>query len=136
MNGELRAAITRARRRIDRVHPEADRLSPLELIVQETVLHVAGRIEIDHVTEQDQTIAAARLTRNRRRGQQRDQDERRASAKLFHRGEGNRVPPRLSSALGANMAQFMRATRAPRLCRRSTSRPYPRSTVSSGERRL
>src|SRR5207247_2104787 len=83
MDDELGGTIAHSGGWIDRVHPEPDRLAPLELIVQQTVARVTRRVEVDDVAEEDQ-VTAAPLPRKTRRGQQRHQDERRASAKAFH----------------------------------------------------
>src|SRR5204863_7156167 len=72
-----------ARGWIERVHPEADRLAPLELIVQETVAWVAGGIKVDDIAEEDQAIAAG-LSGEGRGSQRRDQDERGAVGCVFH----------------------------------------------------
>jgi hypothetical protein len=83
VNDELRRAVALAGSWIERVHPEPDRLAALELIVQETVADVARGIEVDDVAKEDQPIGAG-LTRKRRWGERRDQDERRALAQVFH----------------------------------------------------
>src|SRR5579864_6166990 len=62
VDDELRCAIAFACCRIDRGHPEPDRLASFELIVQQTVAGVPRRIEVDDVAEHDQAIAT-RLAR-------------------------------------------------------------------------
>src|SRR5439155_5096069 len=83
VNDELRCAVALAGGWIERVYPEPDRLAALELIVQETIADVARGIEVDVVAKEDQPIAAGRIG-ERRWGERRDQDERRALAQVFH----------------------------------------------------
>jgi hypothetical protein len=83
VDDELRRAIALAGGWIERGHPEADRLAPLELVVQQTIARVTRRIEIHHVAGENQAIAAGLAGEGRRR-QCRDQQQDCESEQVFH----------------------------------------------------
>ena len=87
VDDELGRPIALARRRIECVHPEANRLAALELIVQETVARMTGRIEEDGVPKDAQTLTTG-LTGKGRRSQRRKQDQCGGSECVSHVGQG------------------------------------------------
>ena len=83
MHDELRRGITRAGRRAVYRHPEADGFTSLELVVQQTVTRVTGRVNEDDVAVDNESVPGG-LAGEPRWAQQCDQDQRRAARKDSH----------------------------------------------------
>src|SRR5262249_26473666 len=83
VDDEFGRAIALAGGRIERGHPEPDRLAPLELIVQQTITWVTWGGEVAHVTQENQGIAR-RLAGERRWRKRRHHDDRGAANEGFH----------------------------------------------------
>src|SRR5262245_16772720 len=82
VNDHLGRTIALSGSGIDRIHAEADRLAALELVIEEAVLGVARRIEIDDVSEEHEMLLG--LPGDGGRSQERDQEQRRTASKCFH----------------------------------------------------